>query len=78
MENNGPIYALNLFDIIDREEYLAYSKRSAHEVKKHGGKVVALGRFREAKKGDITPARCSSWWNGNLAMHFNVIWMILP
>jgi uncharacterized protein (DUF1330 family) len=55
MENNGPIYALNLFDIIDREEYLTYSKRSAHEVTEHGGKVVALGRFREAKKGDITP-----------------------
>ncbi len=55
MENNGPIYALNLFDIIDREEYLAYSKRSAHEVTEHGGKVVALGQFREAKKGDITP-----------------------
>ena len=72
MENNGPIYALNLFDIIDREEYLAYSKRSAHEVMKHGGKVAALGRV-EAEKGDIAPSRCSSSWNGNLAMHSNVI-----
>ena len=27
-----PIYALNLFNIADREEYLAYSRRSAKEV----------------------------------------------
>jgi uncharacterized protein (DUF1330 family) len=51
----GPVYALNLFDIVDREEYLAYSRRSAREVAAHGGKLVALGRFREAQKGDITP-----------------------
>lgn len=51
----GPVYALNLFDLVDREEYLAYSRRSAREVAAHGGKVVALGRFREAKKGDIAP-----------------------
>lgn len=55
MATNGPAYALNLFDIVDREEYLAYSKRSAREVAAHGGKLVALGRFREAQKGDITP-----------------------
>jgi len=55
MATNGPVYALNLFDIVDREEYLAYSKRSAREVAAHGGKLAALGRFREAQKGDITP-----------------------
>lgn len=49
------IYALNLFDISDREEYLAYSKRSAKEVQAHGGRVVALGKFREAAAGDIEP-----------------------
>ena len=49
------IYALNLFDIADREEYLAYSKRSAQEVQAHGGRVVALGRFREAMAGEIAP-----------------------
>jgi len=49
------IYALNLFDISDREEYLAYSKRSAQEVQAHGGRVVALGKFREAAAGDIEP-----------------------
>ena len=49
------VYALNLFDIADREEYLAYSKRSAKEVQAHGGRVVALGKFREAAAGDIEP-----------------------
>jgi uncharacterized protein (DUF1330 family) len=50
-----PVYALNLFNIADREEYLAYSRRSAREVAAHGGKVVVLGKFREAVKGDISP-----------------------
>ena len=50
-----PVYALNLFDIADREEYLAYSRRSSAEVEAHGGRVVALGRFRESLKGDVQP-----------------------
>lgn len=50
-----PIYALNLFDIADREEYLAYSRDSAREVARHGGKVIALGSFSEAIIGDIPP-----------------------
>ena len=41
------VYALNLFDVADRDEYLAYSKRSVAEVARHGGRVVALGKFRE-------------------------------
>jgi uncharacterized protein (DUF1330 family) len=49
------VYALNLFNIADREEYLAYSKRSAREVQAHGGRVVALGRLRETAAGDIAP-----------------------
>jgi uncharacterized protein (DUF1330 family) len=49
------VYALNLFDIADREEYLAYSRRSAREVARHGGRVLALGRFRESAAGDMTP-----------------------
>ena len=49
------VYALNLFNVADKAEYLAYSKRSAQEVQKHGGRVVALGRFREAALGDIEP-----------------------
>lgn len=27
-----PVYALNLFDVADRDEYPAYSRRSAKEV----------------------------------------------
>ena len=50
-----PIYALNLFNVSNKEEYLAYSKRSAQEVKAHDGRVVALGKFREAVEGDIEP-----------------------
>lgn len=49
------VYALNLFDIASREEYLNYARRSTAEVHAHGGKVVSLGKFREAVKGDIAP-----------------------
>ena len=49
------VYALNLFDISSRDEYLAYSKRSAREVAAHGGKVVALGKFQQSVTGDIAP-----------------------
>ncbi|MCU0849583.1 MAG: DUF1330 domain-containing protein [Spirochaetes bacterium] len=52
---NKPVYALNLFDVSDRDEYLAYSKRSASEVAAHGGRVIALGKFRESVRGDIAP-----------------------
>jgi uncharacterized protein (DUF1330 family) len=50
-----PVYALNLFNIADKAEYLAYSRRSAKEVQAHGGRVVALGRFREAPAGEVEP-----------------------
>ncbi len=50
-----PVYALNLFNVSNREEYLAYSKRSAREVAAHGGRVVALGKFRESVAGDVEP-----------------------
>jgi uncharacterized protein (DUF1330 family) len=52
---DAPVYALNLFDLADTEEYLAYSRRSAEEVAKHGGRVVALGRFEDAVAGEIAP-----------------------
>jgi len=52
---SGPVYALNLFNVASRDEYLAYSKRSAHEVAAHGGRVVALGKFREAGVRGIEP-----------------------
>lgn len=54
-EQTGKVYALNLFDVADRDEYLAYSRRSAAEVGRHGGRVVALGRFRAAELGEVTP-----------------------
>ncbi len=49
------MYALNLFDIASKDEYLAYSRRSVQAVQAHGGKVIALGKFREAQLGDIAP-----------------------
>ena len=52
---SGPVYALNLFDVTNKEEYLAYSRRSAREVAAHGGRVVALGRFRESVTGEMEP-----------------------
>jgi uncharacterized protein (DUF1330 family) len=52
---SGPVYALNMFDVSDRQEYLAYSRRSAAEVESHGGRVVAMGRFRENLLGDVAP-----------------------
>ena len=52
---SGPVYALNLFDVSNKEEYLAYSRRSVKEVQAFGGRVVALGKFRESVVGDLTP-----------------------
>lgn len=49
------VYALNLFDVADRDEYLAYARRSPAAVAAHGGRVVALGQFRESVTGDIAP-----------------------
>ena len=54
-DEQAKVYALNLFDVADRAEYLAYSRRSAREVARHGGRVVALGQFRESVTGDIAP-----------------------
>ena len=33
---DGPVYALNLFNVTNRDEYLAYSRRSPKEVQSHG------------------------------------------
>jgi len=52
---SNPVYALNLFNVSNKEEYLAYSRRSAREVAAHGGKVVALGKLREVAAGEIEP-----------------------
>jgi uncharacterized protein (DUF1330 family) len=52
---SGSVYALNLFNVGNKSEYLAYSRRSAKEVVAHGGKVIALGEFRTSVAGDIAP-----------------------
>jgi uncharacterized protein (DUF1330 family) len=39
-----PLYALNLFDLADNDDYRAYSRRSLDAVQKHNGRVIALGR----------------------------------
>ena len=49
------VFALNLFDISNQDEYLAYSRRSVKEVGAHGGRVLSLGKFIEPVKGDISP-----------------------
>lgn len=57
MKETSPVYALNLFNIGDYDEYRAYARRSAQEVAAHGGRVVALGGFRETIRGDIEPRK---------------------
>ena len=52
---SDPVYALNLFDVTNRAEYLAYARRSAGEVAAHGGRVVALGKYRESVTGELAP-----------------------
>jgi uncharacterized protein (DUF1330 family) len=47
-----PLYALNLFDLADNDDYRAYSRRSLDAVRKYGGSVVAMG----ALDADATPA----------------------
>lgn len=39
------VYALNLFDVADNDNYLQYSRHSAGAVAKHGARVVALGKL---------------------------------
>jgi uncharacterized protein (DUF1330 family) len=53
----GPVYALNLFDVADADEYRAYARRSPAEVARHGGRVVAMGRFRERVTGEVEARR---------------------
>lgn len=39
------LYALNLFDLEDNDDYRAYSRRSVAAVAKYGGTVTALGKL---------------------------------
>lgn len=52
---SNPVYALNLFNITNKEEYLAYSRRAVQEVDARGGRLIALGKFRESVVGEIEP-----------------------
>lgn len=52
------LYALNLFDLADNDDYLRYSKRSLDAVRKYGGSVTALGRLvpdAPVRVGDTPP-----------------------
>jgi uncharacterized protein (DUF1330 family) len=50
-------YALNLFDLADNDDYLAYSRHSVAAVGKYGGKVVALGHQGTDLLTTPTPVR---------------------
>ena len=51
------LYALNLFDLADNDDYRAYSRRSPEAVARHAGRVVALGMHvpHPAELGDTEP-----------------------
>ena len=53
------LYALNLFDLADNDDYAAYSRRSYDAVKAQGGSVVALGKLAQdgpaLVEGDTEP-----------------------
>ena len=51
------LFALNLFDLADNDDYRAYSRRSVAAVGKYGGTVVALGRLSGAAEGGDTEPR---------------------
>lgn len=51
------LYALNLFDLADNDDYRAYSKRSVAAVGKYGGTVTALGKLAGAAEGGDTEPR---------------------
>ena len=51
------VYALNLFDLADNDDYLAYSRRSPEAVGKYGARVVALGHQGTELIDGATPAR---------------------
>jgi uncharacterized protein (DUF1330 family) len=48
-------YALNMFDVVDVERYLAYFSRLPAAAPPYGGRMVAFGRFRDNVAGDLAP-----------------------
>jgi uncharacterized protein (DUF1330 family) len=51
------VYALNLFDLADNADYLAYSRQSPKAVARYGGRVIALGHHGAELIPGATPAR---------------------
>lgn len=49
------MYALNLFNVKDGEEYAEYARRAEEPVRKYGGKVIAMGKLDSYPEGDIAP-----------------------
>jgi uncharacterized protein (DUF1330 family) len=52
------LYALNLFDLADNEDYLEYSRHSVAAVQRYGGRVTALGKLSQdapVQLGDTLP-----------------------
>jgi len=52
------LFALNLFDLADNDDYLEYSRRSLDAVREYGGTVVALGKLAPdapVRQGDTPP-----------------------
>ncbi|WP_226665251.1 DUF1330 domain-containing protein [Metabacillus litoralis] len=49
------IYALNLFDLKDKQSYATYSKEADKALARHGAKVVAIGNLESAPVGEIRP-----------------------
>jgi hypothetical protein len=62
-----PIYALNWFDVADREEYLAYARRSAAEVERHGGRAHFDAYRSDPDLADLHPHREAG--GGNYVWH---------
>ncbi len=56
------LYALNLFDLADNDDYLAYSKRSVAAVGKYGGEseaasaAISGARLTGRPRGDRGPS----------------------
>ncbi|MEU1276214.1 DUF1330 domain-containing protein [Streptomyces sp. NPDC005799] len=48
-------YALNMFDVVELEKYLAYFGRLPEAAPRYGGRMVAFGRFQNNVTGDLAP-----------------------
>ncbi|MFM9442348.1 DUF1330 domain-containing protein [Streptomyces acidiscabies] len=55
LRQNKKFYALNMFDVVDLEKYLAYFSRLPEAAPQYGGRMVTFGRFQDAVAGDLTP-----------------------